>query len=140
MNRVASAVGEGWQGGQFGTSTFRGRGPKGYNRSDERIREEVSDRLMEHDEIDASEIEVEVSSGEVTLKGTVQDRRVKYLAEELVESIMGVKDVTNQLRVRRESGESSRTSGQESRGTSSSGTQERSGQRTGSRVTAGAGT
>lgn len=37
-----------------------GRGPKGYQRSDERIREDVCDRLTEHPAIDASEIEVEV--------------------------------------------------------------------------------
>jgi hypothetical protein len=59
---------------------FTGRGPKGYIRSDERIREDVSDRLEQHGEIDATEIEVRVSNGEVTLEGTVEDRRTKRMA------------------------------------------------------------
>ena len=36
---------------------FFGRGPKGYRRSDERIKEEISDRLMTHPDIDASDID-----------------------------------------------------------------------------------
>ncbi|HKU38671.1 MAG TPA: BON domain-containing protein, partial [Polyangiales bacterium] len=58
------------------------RGPKGYKRSDERIREDVSDRLSQEDELDPSEIEVMVSNGDVTLTGTVETRREKFLAEE----------------------------------------------------------
>ncbi len=87
--------------GQFGGSTggFAGRGPKNYQRSDERIREEVSDRLMADDGIDASEIEVQVRNGEVTLTGTVRDRWAKRQAEDVAESVMGVKDVMNQIRV-----------------------------------------
>jgi hypothetical protein len=82
-----------WSGG------FAGRGPKGYQRSDERLREEVSDRLMADDEIDASEIEVQVQDGEVTLTGTVDDRLAKRRAEDCAERVMGVRDVMNQLRV-----------------------------------------
>jgi hypothetical protein len=78
------------------------RGPKNYRRSDERIREDVSDRLGLQDTLDPSEIEVTVSSGEVTLSGTVQSRREKYLAEEIADDVSGVNEVNNQLRVRRE--------------------------------------
>ena len=78
---------------------FTGRGPKGYTRSDERIREDVSDRLEQHGEIDASEIEVRVSNGEVTLEGTVEDRWMKRLAEDLVEDCPGVKQVNNRIRI-----------------------------------------
>ena len=78
---------------------FTGRGPKGYVRSDERIREDVSDRLEQHGEIDASEIEVRVSNGEVTLEGTVEDRRTKRMAEDLIETCAGVKQVHNRIRV-----------------------------------------
>jgi osmotically-inducible protein OsmY len=81
--------------------SFSGRGPKGYSRSDDRIREDVCDRLAWHPHIDASEIEVTVSSGEVTLAGTVHDRRSKRLAEDIVEDILGVKDVSNHIRVSR---------------------------------------
>lgn len=78
---------------------FTGRGPKGYTRSDERIREDVSDRLEQHGEIDATEIEVRVSNGEVTLEGTVEDRWMKRMAEDVVEDCPGVKQVNNRIRV-----------------------------------------
>jgi osmotically-inducible protein OsmY len=78
---------------------FAGRGPKGYQRSDERLREEVSDRLMADDQIDASDIEVDVQNGEVKLTGTVPDRWAKRRAEDCAEQVMGVRDVMNQIRV-----------------------------------------
>ena len=82
-----------------GASGFAGRGPKGYERSDERIREEVCDCLADDDNIDASEVEVSVQKGEVTLTGTVSERRAKRLAEDAAHGIKGVKDVHNQIRV-----------------------------------------
>jgi hypothetical protein len=80
--------------------TFAGRGPKGYRRSDERIREDVNDRLTWSPELDATDIEVRVNDGEVTLTGVVEDRRAKRLAEDLVEDVFGVQDVQNQLKIR----------------------------------------
>lgn len=80
---------------------YTGRGPKGYQRSDERIREEVSERLMDDPRLDASDIEVRVSNGEITLTGTVESRRMKRHAEDLAESVRGVNDVHNQLRIER---------------------------------------
>jgi osmotically-inducible protein OsmY len=84
--------------GQWGGG-FAGRGPKGYQRSDDRLREEVSDRLMADDQIDASDIEVEVRDGEVILTGTVDNRWAKRRAEDCAERVMGVRDVMNQVRV-----------------------------------------
>jgi osmotically-inducible protein OsmY len=81
---------------------FFGFGPKNYKRSDERITEEVNDRLYRHPDIDASDIDVSVKEGEVTLSGTVDSRRAKYMAEEVCEQVMGVGDVNNQLRVRKQ--------------------------------------
>jgi osmotically-inducible protein OsmY len=78
---------------------FTGRGPRGYRRSDERIREEVNDRLTDHGDIDASDIEVNVMDGDVVLEGFVDDRRTKRLAEDVAESVSGVRDVINHLRV-----------------------------------------
>jgi hypothetical protein len=78
---------------------FAGRGPKGWQRPDERIREDINERLTEHPEIDASEIEVQVRAGEVTLTGTVDDRHAKRMAEDLAERVSGVKDVHNNIRV-----------------------------------------
>jgi len=75
-----------------------GRGPKGYQRSDERIREDICERLTHHPEINAEEIEIQVKNAEVTLIGTVERREEKRMAEDVTESISGVKDVHNQLR------------------------------------------
>lgn len=81
---------------------YRGMGPKGYARSDERIEEEVCEALTQDNEVDASNIEVEVEEGIVTLSGTVSDRRTKKLAENCVEDISGVKDVRNNLTIGQE--------------------------------------
>jgi hypothetical protein len=81
---------------------FVGRGPKGYQRSDDRIKEEICDCMTEDAMLDASEIEVDVRQGEVTLGGSVTSREQKRRAEDVAERISGVRDVTNQLRVTRE--------------------------------------
>ncbi len=95
--------GTGSYGGGMGTYSqrgpFAGRGPKNWQRSDERIKDDVSERLSDHPDIDASEIEVQVKSAEVTLTGTVDDRDSKRLAEDIAQSVSGVKDVHNQVRV-----------------------------------------
>jgi hypothetical protein len=77
----------------------RGRGPKGYKRTDERIHEDVCERLMHDRFIDASDVEVSVSNGEVTLSGTVSSRGVKRRAEDLAEMASGVTHVQNNLRI-----------------------------------------
>jgi len=97
----AGAGGRGWQIARESVrGPFTGRGPKGYVRRDERIWEEVNERLEEDGEIDATDVSVQVSSGEVTLEGTVDDRRAKRLAEDLADSVRGVRDVHNRLRVK----------------------------------------
>jgi len=83
---------------QFRPSRYRGLGPKNWTRSDERILEEVCERLADAD-IDASEIDVTVQGGEVTLAGTVPDRRTKHDAEDIACRARGVKDCHNRLRV-----------------------------------------
>ncbi len=81
--------------------SYRGRGPKNYQRADERIREDVCERLtMDHD-VDATDIDVSVRDGVVTLEGTVNERHAKRIAEDVCESVRGVKDVQNNLRVTR---------------------------------------
>ena len=80
------------------TGGLRGRGPKGYQRSDERIYEDICERLTYAD-VDAANIEVKVAGGEVTLSGTVADRRDKRHAEYIAEEVSGVRDVHNNLRV-----------------------------------------
>jgi osmotically-inducible protein OsmY len=82
--------------------SHRGRGPKGHTRSDERIREDVNDRLTDDPHIDASEIDVQVSNREVTLTGTVNSRFEKRHAEDIAESVSGVTHVQNNLRVQQQ--------------------------------------
>ncbi|TDE84916.1 BON domain-containing protein [Deinococcus sp. S9] len=96
--------GQGYGQSQYGSGmgsgpSYRGKGPKGYQRSDDRIKEEVNEALEDEHGVDASDIEVQVQNGEVTLTGTVSDRNQKRLAEDCVERVRGVKDVHNQLRV-----------------------------------------
>jgi len=79
---------------------FRGRGPKGYTRTDARIREDVCERLSWDEEVDASEIEVKVENGEVILEGRVATRPMKQLAEDLAQRVPGVIDVRNAIRVK----------------------------------------
>jgi BON domain len=83
---------------EYERGSFRGRGPKGYRRSDEYIREDVCECLTEDEDLDASEIEVSVVNGEVTLTGMVASRLDKRYAEDLSASVTGVRDVHNMLR------------------------------------------
>ena len=102
----------------------RGRGPKGYRRSDERIKEDVNDRLSDDYYLDASDVEVAVQNTEVTLTGTVRNRNDKRRAEDLAESVSGVTNVENRLRVKQSdygmSGTSSMTDTTATAGTTSS--------------------
>lgn len=84
----------------YGGQSFRGRGPQGYQRSDERLKEMICERLTDDPAIDASDVTIEVTGQCVKLTGTVDDRSTKYEIEELVENFGGVKDIDNQLRVK----------------------------------------
>jgi osmotically-inducible protein OsmY len=101
-------------GQQYGNSSqysnqgqFKGVGPKGYKRSDERIKEDACECLARHAGIDASSIEVEVENGEVTLMGTVENRQAKRLIEDALEDVSGVVEIHNQLRLNRSEGSGS---------------------------------
>jgi len=96
----------GWYEGGRGSDRFEsargphyGRGPRNYSRSDERITEDLNERLTDDTYLDASEIEVQVSSGVASLSGTVPDRWMKHRAEDIADACGGVKEVDNQLRV-----------------------------------------
>jgi hypothetical protein len=76
-------------------------GPNGYARSDERIREDVCERLASNDYwLDLSEVEVCVQDGEVRLRGTTASREQKHAIEDIAAEVSGVLDVVNELRVR----------------------------------------
>jgi hypothetical protein len=80
-------------------TSFRGRGPKNWRRDDEQIRHTVNELLTQHAGIDATDVDVAVDSGEITLNGTVGSRWQKRLAEDIACSCRGVKDVHNRLSV-----------------------------------------
>lgn len=84
-----------------GAIGYRGLGPKGYQRPEERVREDVCERLTDHPGVDARAIEVEVRDGVVYLRGTVEDRAQKRAAEEAVEQTTGIRDIRNELETRK---------------------------------------
>ena len=77
----------------------KGKGPRGYQRSEERIKEDVCDRLCDHPAVDATNINIEVSGTEVVLTGTVTSKDEKRRAEDIAESVSGVRNVENRIRV-----------------------------------------
>lgn len=79
---------------------YTGVGPRNYRRSDERIQDDVNDRLTWHGYLDARDIEVRVDDGVVTLSGTVDSRRAKRMAEDVADNVPGVWDVNNNLTIR----------------------------------------
>ena len=96
------------EGQQYGSSggysqgLHRGKGPKNYQRSDERLKEMLCERLHDDPEIDASEVTVSVQGGKITLEGTVDSRRTKNAIEDVAEQL-GSQDVQNNLRVQKQS-------------------------------------
>jgi BON domain len=74
-----------------------GRGPRGWRRSDARIRDDVCQWMADDPRLDAREIEVRVEDGDVTLDGRVEHRGARRLAEEIAAAVPGVRDVFNRL-------------------------------------------
>lgn len=93
------------QGSGSGSGPGRRVSPKGYQRSDERIREDLCERLAHDDRLEVQDVEVQVSGGVVTLTGAVRDRRQKYCVEDIADDIFGVREVHNRIRVQREGGQ-----------------------------------
>jgi len=95
-------------GQDFGPPSSYGRerqGVKGYTRSDERIRDDVCERLYNEGQIEVRDVSVEVREGKVLLEGTVPDRRMKHQIEDIVDQCIGVREVENHIRVSRGQGE-----------------------------------
>lgn len=78
---------------------YEGVGPVNYRRADERIMDDCSDALYQCAEVDASDIELTVTDGVVSLNGTVENRLEKKIAEMTVERLPGVVDVQNLLTI-----------------------------------------
>lgn len=80
---------------------YTGRGPSNYQRSDQSIKDEVCERLTRHGHIDARKINIDVNGGVVTLRGSVDDRRMKRMAEDAIDSVPGVEDINDELTIQR---------------------------------------
>jgi hypothetical protein len=81
------------------TGPMSGVGPQGYQRSDERIKEDIHERLTRHGHLNASNVQVHVHSGDVTLQGNVPSKQEKRSAADIAESVSGVQSVHNELNV-----------------------------------------
>ena len=78
-----------------------GRRPQLQRRSDDKIHQEIWELLTNNADLDASEVELHVEGGVVTLTGTVDSRDAKWLTEDLVNSVTGVREVNNRIKVAR---------------------------------------
>jgi len=76
---------------------YRGLGPRGYVRSDQRIYEDICDRLTEDPAIDASDIVVSVRDRIVTLAGSVDSLQALRQADVIAREAVGVADIRNDL-------------------------------------------
>jgi osmotically-inducible protein OsmY len=92
---------EWWNRLDQGRVEFR-RGPKNYWRRDERIAEEIAERLARAIRIDSREISIDVRDGRVTLAGTVPERWMRYALENVTATVWGVGDIENRVRVIRD--------------------------------------
>jgi hypothetical protein len=87
------AAGTSWNQGLRGRRDFSGVGPRGWELSDERLKERVSDVLLHSLEVDASDLDVFVEERVVYLKGTIRSKSMRRVAEDLILSVPGVEDV-----------------------------------------------
>lgn len=67
---------------------------------DERIRQDVCDRLMQFGPVDCVGIDVDVVDGVVVLRGDVTASEISQRVEEVVRSVLGVQSIQNGLRVK----------------------------------------
>ncbi|PCC73788.1 BON domain-containing protein [Nannocystis exedens] len=86
-------------GGESGRGRYVGCGPRSYRRSDARIAEDINEALTWHPDIDASEVEVAVEQGNVTLTGLVYDPQTRRLIVELALQTAGVAELDDRLSV-----------------------------------------
>lgn len=80
--------------------SFRGLAPAGYRRSDQRISDDLHQRLTEDPWVDARAVELDVQDGHVTLRGEVDERAMKHRCEDIAAVCPGVTGISNGIRVR----------------------------------------
>jgi HSP20 family molecular chaperone IbpA len=90
--------------GRYGVGPLGGRPPRSYRRPDDRILDDVQQRVAMAG-VDADEVEIEAANGVVTLSGRVPRRFEKRIVEEIAEQVFGVEEVRNHIRLARAAGE-----------------------------------
>lgn len=80
---------------------YYGYGPKGYRRSDQKLKDEARLLLNQDPILDSSNINIEVFNNVIFLRGFVDSRKDKKRAEFLIEDIFGIEDIQNQLKIMR---------------------------------------
>jgi osmotically-inducible protein OsmY len=75
------------------------RGPKGWVRPDERILDELCERIA-RSSADARDLEVTVEDGEVHLDGTIETEEELRFVVSLAERTLGVRKVHAEVRLR----------------------------------------
>jgi len=98
---VDGSVDDGYVDEQAEAHSMRGRGPKNYRRSEQRILDRVVDALQDDTQLDATDIEVTIKGGDVVLDGHVRSRQDKHRAENIAAQATGRSDVDNRIRVKR---------------------------------------
>ncbi|MFP2958924.1 BON domain-containing protein [Myxococcus sp. 1LA] len=81
----------------------RGRAPRGYQRSSERILADLCDQLM-RSWVDAEDVDIRVRDGVVLLAGVVRSHDERHATEAIARDVLGVKEVINDIRVYRDEG------------------------------------
>ncbi len=80
------------------TRDHRGKGPRSYQRTDERILEDIVEKVSSRG-IDASDVEIRIDKGDVRLSGSMPGRQSRRVLEDIVEDVAGVRNVENGIRV-----------------------------------------
>jgi hypothetical protein len=105
--RVASALEDQDERAAATLGVRRNRSPR-YRRPDERILDDVWHRISVA-AVDPQDVEVEVNQGIVTLSGRVSTRFEKRVLEDIADSVFGVQEVHNHLRLARGANEAQTT-------------------------------
>ena len=79
--------------------SLAGKGPKGWERSDEHILDDVCSSLTRHRDVDPRDIGIGVVNGTVMLSGTIVDAGQKRLVESIVSEVVGVREIQSDIHV-----------------------------------------
>lgn len=79
--------------------SFKGRGPRNYRPSDDRIGERLCEVLTDHPDVDASDLTLEVECGIVKLQGSLRDEVMRDRVLAAIQNTHGVVGVVDQVQI-----------------------------------------